>query len=221
MPSTAVTALAAANHLAANPISPDKLLTSFGLIGLAIVLFAETGLLIGFFLPGDTLLFAAGITIALGHAKSSLAAFLVVAPIAAIIGSVVGYWIGYRAGPAVFHRPDSRFFRPEYVTRSRAFFDRFGPLAIVLGRFVPIVRTVITVMAGVARMRFSAYLLFSVIGAVIWADGVLLLGDSLGHVKFVQEKKGYVDVAVVVVVVLSLLPAAFHYWSGRRRGTVD
>lgn len=209
---------AAGSSTLANPISPDHLLSSFGLVGLTIILFAECGLLIGFFLPGDTLLFAAGIKIAVDPGSMApLGVFLVLAPVGAVLGNLVGYWIGYRAGPVVFDRPDSRFFRPEYVTRSRAFFARFGSWTIVLGRFVPIVRTVATVMAGVARMRFATYAIYSLIGGVIWADGVLLLGRQLGKIKFVQDNKGYVDVAVVAVVVLSLVPAAFHYVQGRRR----
>ncbi|PZS16235.1 MAG: hypothetical protein DLM57_10900 [Pseudonocardiales bacterium] len=201
----------------ANPISPDHLLSGSGaLLILAVVLFAECGLLVGFFLPGDTLLFAAGIAIATGKITSSLGAFLVVAPIAAVAGNLVGYWIGYQAGPVVFDRPNSRFFRPEYVERSHAFFERFGSWTIILGRFVPIVRTVATVMAGVGRMRFSLYAIYSVIGGLIWADGVLLLGNQLGKIKFVQDNKGYIDYAVVIVVVLSLLPAAMHYLRGGR-----
>jgi membrane-associated protein len=206
-----------ASAVLANPISPDKLLSSSGLAVLAIVLFAETGLLIGFFLPGDTLLFAAGIKIATdpGH-MSSLTSFLIVAPIAAIVGNLVGYAIGYRAGPVVFDRPNSRLFRPEYVSRSREFFDRFGSWTIILGRFVPIVRTVATVMAGVARMRFSLYTLYSIIGGILWADGVLLLGHQLGKVKFVRDHKGYVDYAVIAVLILALLPTLIHYLRGRR-----
>ena len=206
----------------ANPISPDQLLSGSGaLLILAVVLFAECGLLVGFFLPGDTLLFAAGISIATGRITSSLGAFLIVAPIAAVAGNLVGYWIGYRAGPVVFHRPDSRFFRPEYVTRSHVFFERFGTWSIILGRFVPIVRTVITVMAGVGRMRFAVYAACSVIGGVIWADGILLLGHALGNVAWVVKHKGYIDYAVIVVVVLSLLPASIHYLRGRRTTPPD
>jgi membrane-associated protein len=204
--------------LLANPISPDTLLSGSGaLLVLAIVLFAECGLLIGFFLPGDTLLFAAGISIATGHITTPLGVFLVVAPIAAIAGNLVGYWIGYRAGPVVFDRPNSKFFRPEYVERSHAYFERFGSWTVIIGRFVPIVRTIATVMAGVGRMRFPVYALYSVIGAVLWTDGVLLLGDALGKIKFVQQHKGWVDYAVIAVVVLALLPAAFQYLQGRRR----
>ena len=203
--------------LLANPISPDTLLSGSGaLLVVCIVLFAECGLLIGFFLPGDTLLFAAGIEIAVGQVSTSLTTFLVVTPIAAIAGNLLGYWIGYRAGPIVFDRPHSRLFRPEYVTRAHAFYERFGSWTIVLGRFVPIVRTVATVMAGVGRMRFSLYALYSVVGAILWADGVLLLGHQLGKIHFVRAHKGWIDYAVIGVVVLGLIPVAIHYWQGRK-----
>ena len=204
--------------LLANPISPDTLLSgSAALVVLAIVLFAECGLLVGFFLPGDTLLFAAGISISTGAITTPLASFLVVAPIAAVLGNLVGYAIGYRAGPVVFDRPNSKFFRPEYVEKSHAFFERFGSWTVILGRFVPIVRTVATVMAGVGRMRFAVYAVYSAIGGIIWADGVLLLGHQLGKVKFVRDHKGYIDYLVIAVVVLSLVPIAVRYLRDRRR----
>jgi membrane-associated protein len=203
--------------LLANPISPDNLLSGSGaLLVLAIVLFSECGLLIGFFLPGDTLLFAAGISIATGSISSSLGSFLVVAPAAAIVGNLVGYGIGYRAGPVVFDRPNSRLFRPEYVSRSHQFFERFGSWTIILGRFVPIVRTVATVMAGVGRMRFSLYAVYTVIGGILWADGVLLLGHQLGKIEFVRAHKGWIDYLVIGVVVLALIPTAAHIWQTRR-----
>lgn len=202
-------------HVLANPIAPDTLLSNFGLIGLAVVLFAECGLLVGFFLPGDTLLLTAGIALSVGTIRP-LAAYLIVAPLAATAGNLVGYWIGYRAGPVVFDRPDSRLFRPEYVSRAHRFYERFGSWTVIIGRFVPIVRTFVTVMAGVGRMRFALYALYSVIGGILWASGVLLLGHQLGKIKFVQEHKGWVDYAVVLVVVLALIPTAIHYWQGRR-----
>ena len=204
--------------LLANPLSPDTLLSGSGaLLVLAAILFAECGLLIGFFLPGDTLLFAAGISIATGTITTSLGAFLVVAPLAAIAGNLVGYGIGYRAGPIVFDRPNSRLFKPEYVTRAHNFYERFGSWTILIGRFVPIVRTVATVMAGVGRMRFSLYALYSVIGGIVWTDGVLLLGNALGKVAWVRAHKGWIDALVIVVVVIGLIPAAMHYWQGRAR----
>jgi membrane-associated protein len=187
-----------------------------GVAVLAVILFAECGLLVGFFLPGDTILFATGINLALHPHAGSLREYLIVAPLAAIAGNLVGYWIGYRAGPVVFDRPDSRWFRPEYVARAHAFFDRFGPATILVGRFVPIVRTVATVMAGVGRMSFRLYAIFSVIGGVIWVDGMLLLGRQLGKVHFVQQNKGYVDYLVILVVLLAFVPAAMHFVQGRR-----
>lgn len=207
--------------LLANPLSPDTLLSGSGaLLVLAAILFAECGLLIGFFLPGDTLLFAAGIGVATGSITTSLGAFLVVAPIAAIAGNLGGYWIGYRAGPVVFDRPNSRLFKPEYVTRAHNFYERFGSWTILIGRFVPIVRTVATVMAGVGRMRFALYALYSVVGGIVWTDGVLLLGHALGKVAWVRAHKSWIDAMVIVVVVLGLLPAAVHYWQGRSRRRV-
>jgi membrane-associated protein len=204
-------------HLLASPISPDHLLDSFGLLGLALILFAECGLLIGFFLPGDTLLLSAGVSLAIGTIHTPLATFLVVAPIAAVLGNVVGYWIGYRAGPVVFDRPDSHLFRPEYVTKSQLFFDRWGWATIFLARFVPIVRTVATVMAGVGRMRFASYLVASILGGIVWTDGILLLGYALGHVEFVRAHKGWIDYVVIAVVVIGLVPTLLHYLQSRRR----
>lgn len=204
--------------LLANPISPDNLLSGSGaLLVLAIVLFAECGILLGFFLPGDTLLFAAGISIATGTITSSLTSFLIVAPIAAVAGNLVGYAIGYRAGPVVFHRPNSHLFRPEYVSRAHRFFERYGSWTIIIGRFVPIVRTVATVMAGVGRMRFSLYALYSAVGGIVWADGVLVLGHQLGKITWVQDHKGWIDYFVVAVVVIALIPVAVHYLKTRRR----
>jgi membrane-associated protein len=212
----------AATHTLASPISPDTLLQHAGLIVLAIIIFAECGLLIGFFLPGDTLLFAAGISIAVGSPRlPPLWTFLVLIPIAAIAGNLMGYWIGRRFGPAVFDRPQSRLFRPEYVTRSQAFFDRFGPATIVVARFVPIVRTVASVMAGVSRMRFITYLLASILGGILWTDGLLLLGHQLGKIRFVQENKGYVDYAVLAVVIIGLIPVVVHLIQSRRRTGVE
>jgi membrane-associated protein len=208
-----------ATQLLANPISPKHLLGSYGLIGLLIVLFAECGLLVGFFLPGDTLLFSAGLLIAIDDPSidlPGLPVMLVALPIAAIAGNLVGYWIGYQAGPKVFDRPRSRLFKPSYVTRSQAFFDRYGRATVILARFVPVVRTVATVMAGVGRMRFSLYALYSVIGGILWADGVLLLGRALGHIEFVRNTVApKIDLILVTVVVLSLLPTAVHWWRSR------
>ena len=185
-------------------LDPTHLINTFGLIGVMVVLFAECGLLIGFFLPGDSLLFTAGLLAAGG---------LIALPAAAVLGNLVGYWIGWKAGPAVFNRPDSRLFKAEYVDRSRAFFDRNGARTIVLARFVPIVRTFATVMAGASRMDLRRYVLFSVIGGIAWAAGVTLLGHWLGQVAVVRD---HVELFVLGVVALSLVPVLVEVVRGRR-----
>ncbi len=203
---------------AAGILNPDHLINTFGLAGLLVIIFAECGLLIGFFLPGDTLLFAAGLLIATGKWDVPIGLVAVLAPVAAIAGNLVGYWIGRNVGPKVFDRPRSRMFRPEYVQRSEAFFDRFGGVTILLARFVPIVRTVATVMAGVSKMRFALYAVYSVIGGVIWAAGVVLVAYWLGHIKFVRDTvEPLIDPVLVGVVILSLLPVTLHYLRSRRR----
>lgn len=205
----------APTHLA-SVLSPDHLLNSFGLVGLVIIIFAECGLLVGFFLPGDTLLFAAGLLLSTGKLHP-LWAYLILVPLAAILGNLVGYGIGYRLGPKVFDRPNSALFKPEFVDRSARFFDRFGAATILVARFVPIVRTVATVMAGVSRMRYSLYALFSVIGGVLWTAGVLLLGYWLGHIDFVRNHvEPLIDPILIGVVVISLIPVTVHYLRGRR-----
>ena len=204
--------------LLANPLSTDSLLSGSGaLIVLAIIIFCESGLLIGFFLPGDTVLFAAGVSIATGAISTSLTSFLIVLPAAAIVGNLVGYGIGYRVGPIVFDRPNSRMFKPEYVERAHRFFERFGSWTILIGRFIPIVRTLLTVMAGVGRMRFSLFALWTVVSGIIWTDGMVLIGHQLGQVKFVREHKGDIDYLIVVVVVIGLIPASIHYLRSRRK----
>jgi membrane-associated protein len=214
---------ALADTVLASAISPDTLIGKYGTIGLAVILFAECGLLIGFFLPGDTLLFSGGLLLATHSFRGGppLWVPLVVLPLAAIAGNIVGYWLGYKGGPAVFSRPNSRIFSPSYVTRSEAFFARFGRVAVVLARFVPVVRTVATVLAGVSRMRFSVYALYSIIGAILWADGVFLIGYGLGNVSYVKRHQDTVtrliDPIIIAVVVLSLVPVAVHWLRGRRR----
>ncbi len=182
------------------------------------IVFAECGLLIGFFLPGDTLLFSAGLLVATGVLHLSIWVLVLLLPVAAILGNLVGYWIGYRAGPAVFNKPDSRLFRQEYVERSHAFFEKYGALTIVVARFVPIVRTFATVMAGASRMRFRTYAVFSVAGGVIWATGVLLLGYYLGHIQFVQDKvRPLIEPVILGIVLLSVVPAAVGLVRSRRQ----
>jgi membrane-associated protein len=207
-------------HTLAAPafIDPDHLINTFGLVGLMVIIFAECGLLIGFFLPGDTLLFSAGLLAATGVFKISIWVVVALVPIAAFAGNVVGYWIGYRAGPAVFNKPNSRLFKQEYVERSHDFFERYGARTIVLARFVPIVRTFATVMAGASRMRFATYAAYSLIGGVLWGAGVTLLGYYLGHIPFVQKTvRPLIEPVLIGIVVLSVVPAAVELLRSRRR----
>jgi membrane-associated protein len=195
-------------------LDPTHLINTFGLIGIMVIIFAETGLLVGFFLPGDSLLFTAGLLVA-GGLVAPLWVVLLLLPVAAVLGNLVGYWIGRQAGPAVFNRPDSRLFKAEYVDRSQAFFDRNGARTIVLARFVPIVRTFATVMAGASRMNFRRYALYSVIGGVAWAAGVTLLGYWLGQIAVVRN---HVELFILAIVAISLIPVVLEFVRARRQG---
>ncbi len=184
-------------------LDPNTIVTNFGLLGIALILFAECGLLVGFFLPGDTLLFAAGVLVKKGTFDQPLWLVIAIEMGAAIAGNMVGYEIGRRGGPAVFNKPDSRLFKPEYVERTQAFFDRYGPLAIVLGRFVPVVRTFITVMAGAGRMNFRTYAIYTVIGGVLWTVSVTMLGYFLGNVAFIAD---HIELLLLAGVLVSVVP---------------
>jgi membrane-associated protein len=199
-------------------LQPDTIIQWLGpwaLVGLALIVFAECGLLIGFFLPGDSLLFTAGLFVASGAIESPLWVVCTVLVVAAFIGNVLGYWIGRAAGPTVFDRPRSRLFKPQHVVRTQEFFDKYGNRAIVLGRFVPIVRTFITVMAGVGRMEPHRYLTYSFIGGVAWAAGVTVLGYWLGQVPFVREN---IELMLILIVFLSILPIIIEVVRARRGG---
>ncbi len=207
-----VTALPALGPEWLDPQNLDRFGTAAFWIALAII-FAETGLLIGFFLPGDSLLFMVGLFVASGVIDMPIALACLLLTLAAIIGNLTGYWIGYRAGPALFNRPDSRFFKHEYVDKTHAFFEKYGARAIVLARFVPIVRTFITAMAGVGRMDLRTYALYSTIGAVLWATGVTLLGYYLGSIAFVKD---HIELMLIGIVALSIIPIGIETYRHRR-----
>ena len=194
-------------------IEADFLIETFGMLGILTIVFVESGLLIGFLLPGDSLLFTAGLLSAAGTLPD-LWILLVTIPIAAIAGDQVGYAIGRKAGPAVFKRPDSRFFREEYVERSREFFDRYGARTIVIARFVPIVRTLAPVMAGVSRMNYRTFVIFNVIGGIGWGVSITTLGYFLGQVEFVRDN---LEPIILGIVALSVLPIAIELLKARRR----
>lgn len=217
LPCLAATSLTS-HTLALGPswLDPEQLLRMMGpyvLAGLCLIIFAECGLLVGFFLPGDSLLFTAGLFVASGIIDSPIWLVCVLLTVCAVVGNVVGYYIGYKAGGALFNRPDSRLFKREYVDKTHAFFVRYGPRAIVLGRFVPIVRTFITAIAGVARMDPRTYFTYSIIGGIAWATGVTLLGYWLGRLTFVKEN---IEIMLIGIVVLSVLPIFLEVIKARR-----
>jgi len=176
-----------------------------GMAGLFAIVFAETGLLVGFFLPGDSLLFSVGVASGATQYNVYLVAALLMC--AAIIGDNVGYFLGYHAGPHIFSRPKSKFFHPAHLQRTKDFYDKYGPRAIVYARFVPIVRTCTPFIAGVAQMRYSRFLLFSLFGGVFWIAFMTTLGYQLGRVAFVQRN---FEKVVLGIIVLSLVPAVLE-----------
>ena len=193
------------------PISPQNLIDTLGVLGVLLIMFAETGLLVGFFLPGDSLLFVAGYATVHNnslHLHLSLLPVLVAAAVGALIGAQVGYWIGLRAGPALFRRPDARLFKHSYVERAEIAFQRFGPArAIVLARFVPVLRTFMNPLAGTLRMPARDFTIWQVAGGIVWTVGLVLLGHFVGNVSVVRK---HIELLVLLVVVLSVLPLLFH-----------
>jgi membrane-associated protein len=187
-------------------LDPANLINTFGLVGIMAILFAECGLLVGFFLPGDSLLFTAGLLVA-GGLVAPLWLLLVLLPLAAVAGNLVGWWIGRKVGPAVFDRPDSRLFKARYVDRARVFFERHGARTVVLARFVPVVRTFATVMAGAARGDFRRFAAYSLIGGIAWTTSITLLGYWFGQVTLVRT---HVELFIVGIVVLSLVPVVIE-----------
>ena len=157
-----------------------------GLIGLVAIIFAETGLLIGFFLPGDTLLFTAGLLSA-ATGEPPLVLMLICLSIAAIVGDSTGYAIGRRTGPALYSRKDSRFFKQEHLQRAKAFYEKWGGMTIVLARFVPVVRTFAPMVAGIAGMQYRRFVLYNIFGGVLWIVSVTLVGYFFGQIPFVQK----------------------------------
>ena len=194
-------------------LSPNHLIQTFGTIGLLAVVFAESGLLIGFFLPGDSLLFTAGLLASKGNLN--LGVILVGCCIAAAVGGQVGYLIGARVGPPLFRRPDSRLFKHEYVEQAEGYFDRFGSRTIVLARFVPIVRTFAPVVAGISKMKLRTFSAYNVIGSVVWAAGVIIAGDILG--KTVPSIDKYLLPIIALIVVVSVIPVGLEVLRARRR----
>ena len=196
-------------------LDPETLLTSGGFIVLAAIVFAESGLLVGFFLPGDSLLFIAGFlaTSAGGNHLNPIGLVMFVASSMAIIGDQVGYLIGNKLGPSIFNRPKSRLFDPQHVVKAQGFFNKYGARTIVIARFVPIVRTFAPVVAGVGDMDYKTFVRFNIIGGLLWGAGMPLLGYFLGQIDFVKHN---IEAAILVIVFISVLPVVIEFVKHRR-----
>ena len=199
-------------------LDPEHLIDTVGLFGIFLVVFAESGLLVGFFLPGDSLLFTAGF-FASSPSSMSEALHLPLLPlllgclVAAIAGDQVGYVFGRKVGPALFRRPESRLFKPENVERAKGYFDRYGAKTIVLARFVPVVRTFAPIVAGVSHMEYRTFVTYNVIGGSLWAVGVTLLGYFLGQIDVVEQN---LEIAILAIVAISATPIVLELLKARR-----
>lgn len=197
------------------------MLGNWWLWGVAFIIFAECGLFS--ILPGDSLLFTVGMftatgTIMYGNPVSTLVIVFLVLTAAAILGNIVGYWIGFLIGPPLFKPRTSwigrKLFNPAYVTKTHEFFDRYGSRALILARFVPLVRTFVTLIAGVGKMSFRRFIAFTAIGGVLWVSLVTLLGFFLGKVSFIQKN---IDLVLVAIVLVSVIPMGIEYFNHRHQ----
>ena len=192
-------------------MDPQQLINNLGDVAFWAVLgiiFAECGILLGFFLPGDSLLFITGLCIASGIISMNIWVASLLLIIAAIVGNLTGYWIGHKAGPTLFKKEDSKLFRKEYVDKTHTFFEKYGARAIILARFVPIVRTFITAVAGIGRMNFRQYFIYSSIGAILWAGLITLAGYYLGDIDIIKNN---IEKVLILIVVISVIPLVIEY----------
>lgn len=198
--------------LACVHLDPIAIIKTGSYLGIAIIVFAESGLLFGIFFPGDSLLFAAGLLSGGGFlAPVPLVAFVV---IAAILGDSVGYWFGANVGANFFKRKDSRFFKQEYLRRTERFYETYGGRAVVLARFVPIVRTIAPILAGIGSMNYRTFLIYNALGACLWGIGMISLGYFLGSI--IPNSERYILPLSLVIVVISFLPIIANLIRGRR-----
>lgn len=201
-------------------LDPTELIKAFGpygLIGVCAIIFAETGLLVGFIFPGDTLLLITGL-LAQQHLGISIWIAAPAIAVAAFLGGECGYYIGMKTGPRIFERRESGLFSRHQVQRTNEFFARYGALAVILARFVPVVRTLAPIAAGVGRMEVRRYRTFNAIGAVAWGFGVTFLGFLLGFIPPVSDfVTKYIDVILLAAVVVTLGPTLYHVWTNHRR----
>jgi len=191
-----------------------QIITSGGVPLMCLIIFAETGLLIGFFLPGDTLLFLAGSLSATGEIQMSIFILIILLVVSAIIGNSIGYFIGAKAGKKLFERPDSHLFKKEHLIKTHNFYEKYGPITMVAARFIPIVRTFAPVVAGTVDMSKRRFTVYNIVGAILWIGGVTALGYFLG--KTFPDIIKYLQIAVIGVVVISLMLPVVGWLKSRR-----
>ncbi len=187
---------------------------TFGYIALLATIYAESGLFFAFFLPGDSLLFTAGIFAARGDLN--IVAICIGCFVAAILGNQTGYWFGAKVGKSLYNKPDSFLFRKEHIKKTQAFFDQYGSTAIVIARFAPVIRTFAPILAGVVAMDYKRFTLFNILGSVLWAILIPLLGYWLGNV--IPDIDRYLLPILAVLIIGSLLPAIWHLWPKKKSG---
>lgn len=188
--------------------------------GILLIVFIETGLLFPL-LPGESLLFTGGLLAASANPPVSIEVLAVCVAVVAVLGDQTGYFIGRRIGPALFKKEDSRFFKKHYVTESHAFFEKYGPMAIILARFMPFVRTFTPVVAGVSYMRYPLFLGFDIVGGIAWGAGATLAGYFLGNVSFVHQNLEKIILGILFVSMLPAFISAGRVWLNRRRAAAE
>ena len=194
---------------------PIELIKWAGYVGLTIIVFVETGLLVGFFLPGDSLLVSAGLLAAQPEFGLNVYALGVLLSAAAIFGDTVGYHIGKATGPRIFTREDSLLFNKKHLYRAQAFYEKHGGKTIVIARFMPIIRTFAPVVAGVGMMRYRDFIFYNVLGGLLWVWSMLFTGYFLG--RYVPGIDKHIELIIIVVVFLSILPGIISWWNERRK----
>jgi membrane-associated protein len=199
-------------HLITTVEGISEIIRFGGLMLLILIVFAETGLLVGFFLPGDSLLVTAGF---LAATTDVLAIWpvLTTLSVAAIVGDSTGYYIGKKAGAALYNRPQSRFFHRERLLSTKAFYEKYGGMTIILARFMPFARTFAPVVAGVAEMNYRKFVTFNIVGGIGWVVSMSSLGYFFGQIPFVKQ---HIEKVIVLIIVLSVAPVAVHAWKSRR-----
>ncbi len=190
--------------------NPENIIRYGGITILCITIFAESGIFFCFFFPGDSLVFTAGVLCATGALPYTLLTVILAMSASASLGNMVGYWFGKRTGPFLTERKESWFFRKEYVTMAHDFYNRYGGLALVLGRFLPVVRTFVPIVAGVLQISYSKFIFYSTLGAALWIIPITVAGYFLGTFSFVQENLEYIILGMVIVITVPVILRLFR-----------